>query len=164
MTVNSHISFFVGLMLSVLLSADSSKAQDLNSYRFEEVAELQNKEERPVLVYLTAEWCRYCKRMDHTVLQKKSIVGTLNSEYYFVEFDVEQQTPVTIGGRTYRFKPTGKDTGMHELAELIGTIDGSLNTPALVLMNSDFEILYRYGGYMDEEQFSALLNLAMHSF
>lgn len=102
--------------------------------------------------------------MDHTVFKKKSIVSTLNREYYFVEFDIEQQTPVTIGNRTFRFRPTGKDTGVHKLAELIGTIDGTLNTPAFILMNSDFEILYRYGGYMDEEQLSKLLSLAKPSF
>lgn len=122
------------------------------------IEELYTKtEKRPALIFLTAEWCTYCEKMKNTSFEEKQIVQELNERFYFVEFDIEQKEEIKLGDKVFRYKPTGLKTGTHELAEVIGTIDGVLNTPTIILLNSDMEIVYRYGGYLDTKQLEVLL-------
>ncbi|GAB5407694.1 MAG: thioredoxin fold domain-containing protein [Balneolaceae bacterium] len=146
----------LGLCVSLSLSK-TGFSQDLSSYTFEEILRLQQKEPRPVLVYLTADWCTYCERIDNTSFKEEEIIKSLNKNYYFVEFDIEQKISITLGGTTFKYNPTSIKSGVHELAEIIGTVDGVLNTPTFILMNSKFEIIYKYGGYLDTKQIQTLL-------
>lgn len=145
------------LIFLVLFSISSLNvySQELDSTSMEEL--YTKTEKRPVLIFMTAEWCTYCEKMKNTSLKEDQIIRELNERFYFVEFDIEQREDVKLGDTVFKYKPTGLKTGTHELAELIGTIDGVLNTPSIILLNSDLEIVYRYGGYMDTEQLQVLL-------
>lgn len=138
----------------------SLNAQSVELVRFEELSALQQKEERPVLVFLTADWCTYCKRVEQTSFTQKEIVETLNTKFYYVNFNIEQREPIVLGEQIFRFKSSGINTGVHELAEAIGTIDGVLNTPTFIVLNSRFEIMYQYGGFLDSKQIEKLLKEA----
>ena len=146
--------------LFAMATAVSLNAQSVELVRFEELSALQQKEERPVLVFLTADWCTYCKRVEQTSFTQKEIVETLNTKFYYVNFNIEQREPITLGEQIFRFKSSGINTGVHELAEAIGTIDGVLNTPTFIVLNSRFEIMYQYAGFLDSQQIEKLLKEA----
>lgn len=131
----------------------------LKSHVIETIPQLQKENPKPVVVFLYADWCRYCKAMENTTLKKKGVVNQLNNNYYFVRFDGEQQEDVTLGGRTYTFKPSGNETGIHELAQALATVDGQVNYPTVVIVNEQFEILYQYAGYMRADEMEKLLKL-----
>ncbi len=148
---------FLAVLILILGSDKEGVAQNLRFYSFEELPSLQKKEARSVLVFLTAEWCTYCKRIENTSFEEDEIIERLNTEFYFVKLDIEYKGTIELGGRSFKFKPSGLKSGIHELAETIGTIEGVLNTPTFVLLNSKFEIVYRYGGFLDTDQIKMLL-------
>jgi len=46
---------------------------------------------------------------------------------------------------------------VHELAKQLGTINGKLNYPALVVLNAKNEIVFQYDGYLNAEELEAIL-------
>jgi len=150
-------------MMRVLLLLFSLQSivgfSQLKSYDIESIPELQKNEPRPVVVFLYADWCRYCKAMENTTFKKQDIIEKLNADFYFVRFDGEQRESVTLVEKIYNFKPSGNETGMHELAMALGTIDGQVNYPTLVVVNERFDILYQYAGYMKFRELEKLLSI-----
>ncbi len=146
-------------ILILLFIAPSLSLGQLKSYDIETIPQLQKESPRPVVIFLYADWCKYCKAMENSTFKKEGIISLINNDFYFVRFDGEQQEDVTLGGRTYSFKPSGNETGIHELAETLATIDGQVNYPTLVIANEQFEILYQYAGFMRYKELEKLLKL-----
>ena len=96
---------------------------------------------------MTAEWCTYCQNIDSDIISSEE-VETLNTPFYTVIFDIESINPVFLYGQEFKYKSTGLDTGIHEFAELIGTIDGKLSTPTFVVFDNNLRIKYQYNGYL----------------
>ena len=152
-----RVQVFLSFVLLALFVSPCVYAQELISRNVEELPVLQSEQDRPVLIFLTAEWCTYCERIKQTSFKQKDIITTLNDYFYYIEFDIEQKEPVTIVEQKFVFIPTGVDAGIHQFAEAIGTVNGAVTTPTFVVLNSRWEILYQYNGFMDYLQIRALL-------
>lgn len=150
----------IRLLLIYILISTSSYAQ-LHVYDVSEIAELQMVEKRPMVVFLYTDWCRYCKAMEHTTLKNDEVTNKLNKEFYFIKFNGESKEAINLNGVSYNFLPTGNGTGIHQLAQALGTVDGQVNYPTLVLLNTDFEIVYQYAGYMKSTEFIKSLSLVI---
>lgn len=131
----------------------------LQQYEFGQLDSLLAVEPRSVVVFLHAEWCRFCKNMQHTTLKDAKVVQLLNEKYYFVSFDGESRAPVTFAGRRFAFEPRGRDAGTHALATALGTIDGELNYPATVILNPEYEITFQYGAFLDAKGLRRVLEM-----
>ena len=153
-------SFLIVLFVCAMSFEFANAQPRLNTVNFEDLPTLQASKEKPVLVFLTADWCRYCKNVEQTSFRDPEIVKQLNEEFYVVIFDIESRKPIEFKGQEYRYKSTGLNTGVHELAEKIGTIEGVLNTPTFVVMDSALNIVFQYGGYMDSQQIKSLLMIS----
>ena len=151
------LQWLIVVFLALLLSIDSY-AQELISRKVEDLPVLQAEEERPVIIFLTAEWCTYCERIKETSLKQKEIIAILNEDFYYVEFDIEQKNTITIGEQEFVFVPSGVDTGIHQFAEAIGTVDGVVSTPTFVVLNAQWEIVYQYNGFMNQQEIREFLN------
>ncbi len=151
------LSFFVILFIEVA----SVYGQTLQRISFNEYEEAMAKEPKPAFIFIRTSWCSYCKRIDHSTLMDKSIIKSLNNDFYFIELDGESVEDITFLGRTYSYKATGLNTGVHALAEELGTIDRVLAYPTMVLFNTELEMVYRKAGYISENQLSELINLAL---
>jgi thioredoxin-related protein len=86
--------------------------------------------------------------MKNTTLKNTEVVNLLNQKYYFVSLDIEERKPIPFRGHTFHYKPTGANTGVHELAEQLGTIAGQIAYPGICFLNSDFEIIFQKEGYI----------------
>lgn len=140
-------------ILAVLLVKTLAAQDTLRTYDFPELDSLWQAEERPALVLLTTDWCRYCKRMERSTLQDAAVIELLNEKYYFVPFNGESRDSVTFLGRTFHYLPTGPNTGEHELARLLGQDEtGRLSYPTLVVLSARRQILGRYGGYLSARE------------
>jgi thioredoxin-related protein len=146
----------------IFLIPGISNAQEaeLTVYTFDDLPRIQSQEQRPIFVFLTADWCRYCKNVESTSFKEKEVIDQLNQNFYTIIFDIEDRQDIKLFGREFKYKSTGLNTGVHELAELIGTIDGILNTPTFVMFDQNLQIHYQYGGYMSTEEILALLDSA----
>ena len=146
----------------ILFSLADSPAQII-SYNISQIAELQRKEQRPVLIMLYTDWCRYCKAMENTTFKNEEIINQLNKVYYFLKFDAESKEEIVFQGNTYSFVPTGKDTGLHELAEKIGRVDEQVNFPVLIFMNNQLEVKHRSVGYIKASTLEKMLESFLRS-
>jgi len=153
------ITTLIGI-LSLSITVFAIAQDELVVYEFEDLARLQSQEQRPIFVFLTAEWCRYCKSVERTSFEDDKVIRKLNTEFYTILFDIEDEREINLFGKRFRFKSTGLNTGVHELAELIGTIDGVLNTPTFVVFDPNLRIEYQYGGFMDTDEIMILLDSA----
>jgi hypothetical protein len=66
--------------------------------------------------------------MENSTL-KKPVIKELNENFYFISFDAETKQDITFNNHTFRFKPTGTNTGIHELATALATIDDQVFIP-----------------------------------
>jgi thioredoxin-related protein len=130
----------------------------LNYTMFEQLDSLQQAEKRPVVVYLYTDWCKYCGTMKNTTFKNEAVIKLLNENFYFVSFNIEEKNPISFSNYTFQYKPTGNKTGIHELAEQLGTINGQLAYPGLCFLNSKFEILHQQEGFVSAKELLLVLN------
>jgi thioredoxin-related protein len=145
------------LITTVVLGIVLPSYGQLNNYKFEQIDSLQNRERRPVAVFIHTDWCKYCQAMQNTSFKNKDIASLLNIYFYLVELDAEEKRDIQFNGHTFRFKPTGKNTGVHELAEQLSTIDGTISYPTLCFLNSRKGIIYQHDGFVDSETLKEIL-------
>ncbi len=131
---------------------------DLIEYTFDDLPRIQSQEMRHVFVFLTADWCKYCKSVELTSFKNEEVIDQLNKNFYTIIFDIEERLDINLFGREFKYKSTGLNTGVHELAELIGAIDGVLNTPTFLIFDQNLQIIYQYSGFMKTEEVLTLLD------
>jgi thioredoxin-related protein len=126
----------------MLLFTVRSEAQNKPVF-FEDLKELQARDERPVVVLVMTSWCKYCHAMKQIMLNHKKVSQILGSEYYTVFLDAEGKKDISFAGKNFKHK-----NGVHELARELGTIEGQVSYPTLCVLNSENEILYQHNGYL----------------
>lgn len=127
-------------------------------HNFSSLDSLQQVEPRPAVVFIHTDWCKYCKGMESKVFTDPEVAEVIAKNYYFIDLDAEKEAPVEFRGHTFKFKPTGRSTGVHELAIALGMIDGGLNYPTLVVLSPEYEILFQYGAFMNKRKLMRVLS------
>jgi thioredoxin-related protein len=140
----------------VFLQAQSLFAQ-IKTVRFEQIDSLQKIEKRNVVVFIHTDWCKYCQTMQNTTFKNDSIIYKLNTQFYFIDLNAEQKENIVFNGRTFKYKPTGTNTGIHELAEQLATVDNQVAYPTLCFLNSNKEIIFQYDQFINSTDLSTLL-------
>lgn len=140
----------------VFLQAQSLFAQ-IKTVRFEQIDSLQKIEKRNVVVFIHTDWCKYCQIMQNTTFTNDSIIYKLNTQFYFIDLNAEQKENIVFNGRTFKYKPTGTNTGIHELAEQLATVDNQVAYPTLCFLNSNKEIIFQYYQFINSTDLSTLL-------
>lgn len=139
------------------LSTPTASSLKLRQFSFSQLDSLMTLEQRPVAVFLHAEWCKYCKNMEQTTFQNESVIHLLNEKYYFISFDGEQKEKVVFNKHRFDYIPNGRNSGTHQLAAALGTVDGILAYPALVILNPKYEIIFQYNGFLEDQGLTAIL-------
>ena len=143
------------ILISILIAELSfGQAQEV---RFEQLDSVQKTEKRPVVVFLHTSWCKYCGTMKNTTFRNDEVINRLNQKFYFISLDVEEKQDIQFRGHTFKYKPTGANTGVNELAEQLGTINGELSYPAICFLNAEYEIIYQQEGYLAAKDFLSIL-------
>jgi thioredoxin-related protein len=145
------------LLLFFLLTLQQGYAQ-LKTYQFEQLDSLQKKETRPVAIFIHTDWCRYCAAMQNTTLQNKEVISNLNARFYFIKLNAEEKRNITMLGSTFKYKPTGNNTGIHELAEQLARVNEKVSYPTLCFLNSKYEITFQHSQVMHAADLLTVLN------
>ena len=128
------------------------------SQSFEQLAGLQKTQNRFVVLFIHTDWCKYCQAMKNTTFKDKEIAALLNQNFWFVDLNAEEKSDITFNGQTYKFRPTGNNTGIHELAEQFTSLNGEAAYPSICILNSDFEIIFQYNQLLSINDLRLLLN------
>ncbi|MFK7806843.1 MAG: thioredoxin family protein [Saprospiraceae bacterium] len=153
--------YFLFTILLNAMSCNASKQsvsqEQLQQISFSNLENLMEKESRPIAVFLHADWCKFCRNMEQTTLRKSTVIELLNENYYYLPFDGEQKEVLTFRGHKFHYQPNGRNSGTHELAASLGTIDGVLAYPTFVILNEAYEITFQYSGFLTEAELKRVL-------
>lgn len=144
--------FRFAILGSILLSGICFS--QIKNHQFEELESLQKSKPRNVIIFIKTDWCNYCKAMESTSFKNQKVTETINQNFYFINFNAEEKRDVNFAEKTFRYKPTGINTGIHGLAETL--TEGKTTYPSLIILNPQNEIIFQYNGYLES---SELLNI-----
>ncbi|ESU29896.1 hypothetical protein FLJC2902T_03760 [Flavobacterium limnosediminis JC2902] len=146
-------------ILFVLFCAFSGFAQ-LKTYTFSEAEKLEQQNPKPIFVFVHTSWCKYCKMMENSTFKNQEVIQLLNENFYFVSLDAESKAPIVFKNQTFIFKPKGKNTGIHELAEALATVDGGITYPTFSILDKNNTILLQISEFTDPKTMISLLKEA----
>jgi thioredoxin-related protein len=139
-----------------ILAIPSSFAQ-LTTHSFEEVEQFSKENPKPIVVFIHTSWCKYCKMMENSTFKNPKVIKELNENFYFISLDAESKKEITFHNHTFRFKPTGNNTGIHELATALATIDSQVIYPTLSILNADYTITLQKHSYLNAKSVLSIL-------
>lgn len=146
------ICFFLGYALLPLNSYGQLKI-----IKFEEVADLQKKDPKPMVLFIHTDWCKYCQGMKNTTFKNSRVIEMLNRDFYFLDLNAEDKRSIRFHQQTFKYKPTGNNTGVNELAEQLGSHQGKVSYPTLCFLNSNYEIIYQHPDFTDSKTLIKIL-------
>ena len=151
--------YLLRIILSICILLPIFCLGQIKKYSFAEIDSLQKIEKRSMIVFVHTDWCKYCAAMNSTTFKNEDIIKKVNEDFYFIELNAEEKKNITFNGYTFKFKQTGSNTGMHELAEQLGTRENEITFPTLCFLNEQYEIIYQLKNYVKAKDLSVILNL-----
>ncbi|SNR86147.1 thioredoxin family protein [Flavobacterium sp. ov086] len=143
------IIFFLGIT--------STGFCQLQSRTFEAIDSLQQLQKRKTVVFIHTDWCQFCQRMKNTTFKNQDIIESLNSNFYFIDFNAEEKRNISFNNQVFKYQPTGNNVGVHELALQLGTVNNQIVYPVLCVLNEKNEIILQYNNYLNPKDFKVLL-------
>lgn len=156
--MNSVLKTVLLFLLYFVLATGQSYAQ-VKTYRFEQVDSLLKKEARPVMVFIHTDWCRFCQTMKATTFKNDAIIRELNTKFYVVYLNAEERRSIRFNGNIFKYKPTGVNTGINELAEQLANSDGKISYPTLCFLNRKLEIVFQYTQFAGPKELARMLSV-----
>jgi thioredoxin-related protein len=129
----------------------------LKTYSFEEAEVLTRQKPKPLVIFIHTSWCNYCKMMENSTFKNPEIISLLNDNFYFVSFDAESKEDIHFNNHTFKFTPKGQNTGIHELATALATIDSEVIYPTITILESDFSIVFQKHSFLNAKALNAIL-------
>ena len=144
------------ILLIFFWTIPSSFAQ-LKTYTFEEAEKLSTENPKPFVVFIHTSWCKYCKMMENSTFKNSEIINILNAEFYFISLDAESKNDIHFNNHKFQFIPKGQNTGIHELATALATINSQVVFPTISILKSDFSIVYQKHSFLSSEELIIIL-------
>jgi len=144
-------------ILLIFFWATSTVLAQLKTYTFEEAEELSKENPKPFVVFVHTSWCSYCRMMENSTFKDPEIIQLLNADFYFVPLDAETKSSIHFNNHTFSFKPKGQNTGIHELATALATIDSKVVYPTITILQADYSIVFQKHSFINSKQLVIIL-------
>lgn len=131
------------------------KAQELQWTTFNQLSTLQQKQARPLLIFVHTSWCSVCVMQKEISFKDPELIKLLNENFYSIELNAEDQNSIKFLGRTYRFIPSH---GTHQLATILTKSSQQLIYPSIVLLDKNYKIKTVLNSYQSPEQLTNYLS------
>lgn len=129
----------------------------LKTYSFEEAEKLASQNPKPIVVYIHTNWCKYCEMMENSTLKNTEIIQKLNNQFYFVTLNAESKNDITFNNYIFKYKPTGHNTGIHDLALALATVNNQVNYPTITILDANNTILIQKQSYLKSKELIPIL-------
>lgn len=150
---------WVYILLIFFWAIPSGFAQ-LKTYSFEEAEKLSKENPKPFVVFIYTSWCKYCKIMENSTFKNLETVRLLNNDFYFISLDAESKRDIYFNNNNFKFQPKGQNSGIHELATELATIDSEVVYPTVAILESDFSILFQKHSFINAKELLVILEKA----
>lgn len=122
---------------------------------FAEVMSAPKKEEKKVLVFLTAQWCNSCKLMERATFGNKEIVSIMKESFQPVRLDVNSMDTIPFQGQNF---VNGKEQTnyFHQLA--LAITQNQIIMPSMVLMEPDGKLITAVPYYFSAQNLEPVLS------
>jgi thioredoxin-related protein len=144
------------ILLIIFWTIPSSFAQ-LKIHTFEEAEKLSKENPKPFVVFIHTSWCKYCKMMENSTFKNSEIINILNTEFYFISLDAESKNDIFFNNHKFQFIPKGQNTGIHELATALATIDSQVVYPTITILKSDSSIVFQKHSFLSSKDLLVIL-------
>ena len=144
-------------LLLIFLWAIPSGFAQLKTYSFEEVEQLSVQNPKSIVVFVHTSWCKYCKMMENTTFKNPDLISLMNEHFYFILLDAESKNDITFNNHTFKFKPTGPNTGIHELAIILSTVEDQVTYPTITIMDRNYSLLFQKQSYLKAKDLISIL-------
>ena len=127
--------------------------------------EAAKKENKPVYVHFTADWCKWCIKMEKETYSTEEIKKRMGNDWITIKIDTEDKEKsctVYINDKEKIARGYIKgDMGYFEEKnmsnqQLVGMFGGSL--PTLLFVDKEGEFVYPNKGYLPKEVFTPMLD------
>jgi thioredoxin-related protein len=148
----------LGLALSAGKPASEPHGEKMRWYTMEEVIKIKNEnpgDDKAVFIDVYTDWCGWCKRMDANTFSDEQVQAILTQEFYPVKFDAEQKEAIRMGGKMYKYVPSGR-RGYHELAATL--LQGKMSYPTMVFLDQDLSMIQPLPGYRGAKEILPILH------
>lgn len=126
------------------LFAQTTEQKGINWFNFEEASELAMENDKPILLFLEAEWCGVCKRMHREIFTDKAIKEQLTNHFNPVRIDIESQKTFMYKGEEISHKAFSKQLNLQA-------------TPTTFFLQPDHSVIGNKPGYMNVSELLVLL-------
>lgn len=129
----------------------------LNNYSFEEIDSIEKTNPKFIVVFIHTDWCKYCQTMMHTTLQNEQVIEVLNEHFLYTALDAEFKNDIVFNHHSFHYMPNGNNTGTHELATALGTINDKLSFPTICILNKHYEIIFQHASFILADDLLSIL-------
>lgn len=144
-------------ILLIFFWAIPSGFAQLKTYSFEEAEKLAKENPKPFVIFVHTSWCNYCKMMENSTFKNPEIIQLLNTDFYFISLDAESKEGIHFNNKMFQFKPKGQNTGIHELATELATIDSEVVYPTVTILQTDFSIVFQKHSFLNAKELLVVL-------
>ena len=149
--------FFCCFFIGCFAVQSQEKKEVLKVFTFEEVEKLHQKNPKPIVVFVYTDWCKICHGMKKNTFKNEEVIRLLNDKFYFIKLNAESKKDIVFLEKTFVYRPTGKNTGVHELANELASIKKRIAYPTTTILNSKFEIDLQLDGYVNSKKMKKIL-------
>ncbi len=144
-------------ILLIFFWAIPSGFSQLKTHTFEEAEKLSKENPKPFVVFIHTSWCNYCKMMENSTFKNSEVIRLLNTDFYFISLDAESKEDIHFNNHNFQFKPNGQNTGIHELATALATIDSQVVYPTVTILEPDFSIVFQKHSFLNAKELLVVL-------
>lgn len=134
------------ILLSILLSQFSTAQEWVDLHQLDS---LQKQQPKKVMILLHTTHCGLCKLMIQELNSSIEPIQTLKTQNYVSLLDAEYHKPIQLNQKIYSYIPNSSNTGIHELAWVLGNIDNQIVFPTLIFLNENLEKIKTIQGYIN---------------
>jgi thioredoxin-related protein len=150
------ISIAAIVVLLELVGSTPTKAQVEERIRWvslDAAMDYSKRQNKMILVFISTEWCGWCKLMEKKTFQQKSVIQYMNEHFVAVRLDGLYPKDIWFKGFRFRYIP---EIQAHQLAYQL--LDGKLKYPSMVLMNYKAEVITPIYGYLEGRELVRVLS------
>lgn len=137
----------------LILLHSQVQGQSVNWTAFAHLNDSLRQEQKPVLIFIHTDWCKFCQLQDNTTFADPELTQVLNKNFYCLRLNAESKADISFLNRTYKYKLTG----YHELAELLAKQNGTFSFPATLVLDHTLQPVKRYTGYVSAADLKSLI-------